>query len=52
MVADGDLAKVKASYKLTADYKKKAVAASRPKKVPKKNTERGGHLGQQNNRIL
>ena len=41
-VADGVLAKNKSSYKLTADYKKKATAADKPKKekvAPKKKTE-------------
>jgi histone H1/5 len=41
-VADGVLAKTKSSYKLTADYKKKATAADKPKKekvaAPKKKT--------------
>ena len=31
MVAGGDLVQVKASYKLSADYEKKAAAASKPK---------------------
>ena len=33
-VADTDLAKTKGSYKLTADFKKKAAAANTPKKAP------------------
>ena len=33
-VADGDLAKTKGSYKLTADFKKKAATTAKPKKVP------------------
>merc|ERR1712244_118529 len=37
-VADGDLVQVKNSYKLSADFKKKAKAAAKPKKkaAPKK----------------
>ena len=37
-VADGNLAQTKGSYKLSADYKKKAAAALKPKKpkAPKK----------------
>merc|ERR1712032_1290303 len=37
-VADGDLTKVKGSYKLSAAYKAKAAAAAKPKKpkAPKK----------------
>jgi histone H1/5 len=40
-VTDGVLAQTKSSYKLTADYKKKATAADKPKKekvAPKKKT--------------
>ena len=35
-VADGDLAKTKGSYKLMADFKKKAATADKPKKASKK----------------
>jgi len=35
-VADGDLTQIKASYKLSPEYKKKAAAALKPKKAPKK----------------
>ena len=35
-VADGDLTKVKGSYKLSPAYKAKAAAAAKPKKAPKK----------------
>ena len=35
-MANGDLAKTKGSYKLTAHFKKKATAADKPKKTPKK----------------
>ena len=35
-VTDGDLAKTKGSYKLTAHFKKKAAVANKPKKAPKK----------------
>jgi histone H1/5 len=37
-VASGDFVQIKSSYKLSADYKKKAIAAAKPKKVaaPKK----------------
>ena len=38
-VADGNLVQIKSSYKLSPDYKKKAAAASKPKKTaPKKKT--------------
>ena len=35
-VADRDLAKTKGFYKVTADFKKKAATADKPKKPPKK----------------
>ena len=35
-VADRDLAKTKGFYKLTADFKKKAATADKPKKASKK----------------
>ena len=35
-VVDGDLTQVKAYYKLSPDYKKKAAAGLKPKKAPKK----------------
>ena len=35
-VKAGDFTQVKSSYKLSADFKKKAVAAAKPKVAPKK----------------